>query len=217
MHVWRWLCGFLTVLLVASVASAGDLKIAFTDKEVRVEGLTPGGQAVWLSVAREKPSWITSIVRRDGFVADDDKDGQVRIEYDDALSRNSAWVVVDFETGDYAFATPEGMNWREVDFPAKALARDTAGAAKGFVAKRGFVELLFVRPGIGAWGLPVCDGSVTDEDRPTQGVLQVSLSRLRPLKGTAADTAPEAANVGDVMAAIDVDHHDVMVVRLGAQ
>jgi hypothetical protein len=63
------------------------------------------------------------------------------------------------------------------------------------------VELLLVRPGIGAWGLTVGDGGASDGDGDRNGAIRLALAALRPV--LLAPAAPSAVLPGDALVVID--------------
>ncbi|MFH1177309.1 MAG: hypothetical protein V1750_07870, partial [Acidobacteriota bacterium] len=52
-------------LVVAGISAAGKPSISFEQSRVVADGITPGAQAAWFSIARERPGWTTRVVRRE--------------------------------------------------------------------------------------------------------------------------------------------------------
>lgn len=67
-------------VLLAAPLSAVPPEISFEQHAVVAWGITPKGQAVWFSVAREISRQATNIVPRHSVELDDDDDGVVRLE-----------------------------------------------------------------------------------------------------------------------------------------
>ena len=73
---------------------------------------------------------------------------------------------------------------------------------------RGFVEILLVRPGQGAWGATVGDGGEADDDGIYDGRLTASLDRLRAV-GASPAVAPERFSPRDVVVVIDPNRMEI--------
>jgi hypothetical protein len=162
----------------ASAASAAiEPAITFEARAVVASGITPGGQVVWFSVARQIAERTATLVRREQIADADDKDGSVRLELGRPVPFQSIWVAVDLTTGAAAVAVPEGYPLRRVDLPGRNL--HAGGGKPDWVEDdRGYVDLLLVRPGEGAWVATVGDGGAEDDDGAYDGRLVASLAHL---------------------------------------
>jgi len=196
-----WFCGLAMAVAMVPAAIGAEPKLILDGQEVRVEGLTPGGQAVWFGIAHERDDWITVVVRREDLLPDDDRDGAVAFKLDHGVALLSIWAVVDLATGDFAIASPEGAEARPVDWPGNSVVRGPRGALQILQARREFLEVLLVRPGVGAWGLSLGDGGASDADARSDGTIQADLARMKAVK---SDTPPPAEFLpGDVAVVID--------------
>ncbi|MFL6202991.1 MAG: hypothetical protein ACJ76J_27805, partial [Thermoanaerobaculia bacterium] len=83
------------VLLAAPLAAAAAPGISFEPDAVVVRGISPKGQTVWFSVAREISRRSTNIVPRHAIVTDEDGDGLVRLELGQEVPLRSIWFAVD--------------------------------------------------------------------------------------------------------------------------
>jgi hypothetical protein len=175
---------------------------------VVASGITPRGRVVWLGVAREVAEHAATIVRREEIGRDDDGDGVVRFELGRAVPFQSIWVAVDLESGAWSAATPEGFPLRELDLPGRGAVRGQ-GRPDWIETTRGYVHLLVVRPGQGAWGLRVGDGGIDDEDGEGNGVLVASLARLRGVSASLA--APERFSPRDLWIVLDPTRMEIAV------
>lgn len=205
------------LVLAATLAGApatNPLTIAFEENAVVVRGVTPGGSVVWFSVAREHPHWLTRTVRRDAVLPDSDDDGMVRFELGQAVPRRSVWTAVDLATGACATATPRDMNRLEVQPAADSLRRSPVGAIEALQEARGFLEILLVRPGQGAWAQSVGDGGASDSNALPDGRVQASFASMRPIKSS--KTAPGQLAPGDVVIVVDPKSLEFYATRVGA-
>ena len=213
----RWpvlsLAGLL--LLAASPARAQSdettLQVSFDEHEVVVSGLAPGSRVAWLSLASEPRRYYVREVRREGIEAADGT-GTARIDAGEAVPPRSVWGVVDLESGAAAWAAPEGFPLEEVVPEGGGLARDDGGRLNRLLSRAVGLELLVVRPGSGAWGLTVFDGSPADRDGEPDGGLVVALDEGRPLLDSPA-AAPALLLAGDVVLGIDLKTYRVFTLR----
>ena len=200
------------ISLAAQPAPPAVPAISFEAEAVVASGVTAQGRVVWFSVAREIAESAATIVRRERILADEDGDGAVRFELDRAVPLRSIWVAVDLATGAWAAAGPEGYPLQRVDPPGLA-ARRGAEEADWVEDTRGYVELMVVRPGVGAWGLAAGDGGSSDGDGAADGRLTVPLDRLRGT-GLDATAAPERFDPRDLIFVIDPNEMDFAVRQL---
>lgn len=94
------------MLLVVPLSAAALPEISFEPSAVVARGITPKGQAVWFSVAREISRRSIDVVPRHAVTADEDADGAVRLELGQEVPLRSVWFAVDLATGETAVAAP---------------------------------------------------------------------------------------------------------------
>lgn len=198
------------LLLAAPLAAAAPPEITFESSAVVARGISPKGQAVWFSVAREISRQSTRVVPRQEVLTDEDGDGTVRLELDREVPLRSIWFAVDLATGETGVATPEGFPLLEVELPGEAI----PAALNGLELRRRFAHLLLVRPGVGAWQLRVGDGGESDEDGEPDGTLRAALSSLSPLQ-EGGPPPPERFSPKDVLLVIDPERMESASVRIG--
>lgn len=198
------------LLLALPVAAAAPPEITFEPDAVVARGISPKGQAVWFSVAREISRQATNVVPRQEILTDEDGDGTVRLELGREVPLRSIWFAVDLATGETGVATPEGFPLLEVDLPGEAI----PAALNGLELRRRFAYLLLVRPGVGAWQLRVGDGGESDEDGEPDGTLRAALSSLAPLE-EGGPPPPERFSPKDVLLVIDPERMESASVRIG--
>jgi hypothetical protein len=184
-----------------------DLKLAFEKSAVVASGLPPGSQVVWFGVARQISQHTATIVRRETVIADDDKDGAVRLELDRPVPFQSIWVAVDLATGAAAVAVPEGYPLRQVELPGQSVGHG-GGQSDWVEDSRGYVDIVVVRPGQGAWGATVGDGGGADDDGAYDGRLVAALDRMRGL-GPNPPGAPQHFKPRDLVVVIDPNRMEV--------
>lgn len=194
-----------------AVAAAEPPAVSFEPEAVVASGLTPKGQVIWFSVARETSRRATTVVPRIEARSDDDGDGTVRLELDREVPRKSIWFAVDLATGESAVATPEGFPKIERDLPGKAV----PAALNRLELERQFAYLVLVRPGVGAWSLRVGDGGESDQDGEPDGILRAALAGLVPV-GETGSRPPERFSPKDVLLIIDPDRMEYSAVRIGS-
>ncbi|HVT56884.1 MAG TPA: hypothetical protein VHR45_00655 [Thermoanaerobaculia bacterium] len=200
------------VLLLLPAPLLAVPAIHFEAQAVVVSGITPKGQVVWFSQAREFSQGVATMVRREKIAADSDGSGVVRFPLDRPVPALSVWVAVDLANGAAAAASPDGLPQRQLPLLDSGVIARGRALGDQIVDHRGFVELLVVRPGKGAWGATVGEGSDRDE-AATRGTLAASLARMRPL--AASPAAPSAFSAGDVVVVIDPNLLTYSVVKVG--
>jgi hypothetical protein len=199
------------VLLAVPLSAATPPQISFEPEAVVARGISPKGQAVWFSVAREISRRSTNVVPRHAIVADEDGDGTVRLELEQEVPLRSIWFVVDLATGETAVAVPEGFPLLEMELPRRAI----PAALNRLDLERRMAYLLLVRPGVGAWQLRVGDGGASDDDGEPDGTLRATLSSLTPVK-EGGPPPPDHFSPRDVLLVIDPERMESATVKIGA-
>ena len=206
---------FLLILTIAA-ATAQPLFAApaaeFLDQSIRISGIAPGSSIAYVSVSIETAEWMNKIVPRDGLLADADYDGVITIELQVRPAYRSVWGIVDLGSGESVIATPEGFESLPLD------PRDRMNQARGVLSsldaveiERNELEILLVRPGVGAWRLTAFDGGTTDADQVPNRMIRAALGAMTPLESSGPPPARIAA--GDVAIAIDPEELTHFLVR----
>lgn len=201
----------LLALPAAAPVAAAPPELAFEPAAVVVSGLPPAGEVIVYGITREHLVYFWRLVpTREVLLAD--ATGTARLEVPDGVGPRSIWAAVEPMTGELALASPEGFTPRELAFPAAGLGQSEAGAWR--VLQIGFerVELLYVRPGVGAWWLFAADGATSDDDGAENSTLRVRFDRALPLWG--AELPPAGLAPGDVVFAVSLDTLDFFAARL---
>jgi len=206
---------FVPVVLGMSL-SAGLLAqpaISFEGEAVVAQGLSPGGQAVLFGMAREPQGFHTRVVRRQQLVLADAA-GEARLELGQPVPTRSVWFVADLSSGAFRIAAPQGSPAKEIAFPAGGLEAAAAGRSGRLRSGIGFIEVLYVRPGRGVWGLTVGDGAQDDDDGVSDRSAAAALNRLIPVASSPPPPTDFAA--GDIVVVIDPRGLEFYVAQLPA-
>ena len=194
------------------IPAAPELELVFEDEAVVVRGAKAGETVVLFGVNRHISPDDAVLLRRvaDALVAD--ATGEARFELEGGAARQSMWVAVDLATGTLRTAAPQGYRVRQVSFRGRGLGR-RADDRDALEDMRSFVEILGVRPGVGAWTVTVGDGSPIDEDLRVDGRLEVALDNLQPL-GDSPAVAPDKVQRGDVVVLMDPNAMELTIVSV---
>jgi hypothetical protein len=202
----------LVVCLLAPFASAAPT-ITLDESSITVTGLNAGAEVVMFSLASVPQGDYLRLRRLDPVLRDEDRDGTVRYSPPGELQFKSTWAAVDLATGELAVATPRGFQARQLELPIASVRRNSAGEAIGLEHGLQAADILFVRPGVGAWGLTVADGGRDDEGAPNDDRIQTSVGRGRRTAPSFAE-APQKLKAGDVILVIDNFTLDLLAIRL---
>ena len=185
-----------------------------------VVGLEPEAEVVVYGISRRAgEGGIRQRVEHEAFLVDDDGDGQVTLELDAPVDHHSIWAVVDQASGAYVVDVPPGSPRRELEFPGRGPEEGSRGQLnrlrhEGF----GFVHLLLVRPGEGAWTVTAADGGPFDADGSFADGVLLEIDRARAVAGDGdaeeAAAPPERFAPGDVVVVIDSDRMSFYAARL---
>jgi hypothetical protein len=192
-----------TPLLRAAEASAPpELLVTFESAAVLAAELTPGGDAVFWSVGREPLGYVQRVVRHQGVEVIDAL-GEARFEPDTgAVLLKSLWAVADLSTGALAIGAPPGFVLREIPFPGNGFAVGAPGRVNRLRHPQSFVDLLVIRPGVGAWRLQAQDTGTADRDGEDDDQVMTDLEDLEPLAAGGPEP-PERFARGDLVVVID--------------
>ncbi len=201
-------------LLPISAASAAvaQPEIAFDKTAVVASGLTPGGDVVWFGVAREIAERTATIVRHQEIATDDDGDGSVTFDLGRDVPFQSIWVAIDLTTGASAIAVPDGYPLREADLPVSEV-RLGVGEADRIEDSRGYLDILVVRPGVGAWSVTVGDGGPADADGAYDGHLAAATADMHDVS-SGEPGPPDHLGPNDVVVVVDPNAMEIGLRKL---
>lgn len=191
---------------VRSASAPPELLVSFEEAAVVVAGATEGSDVAFYSIAREPRGAYQSVVRRSGL-AYADAQGEARFDVESGpegggVPLKSVWAVVDLATGAYAVAAPEGFDLRPVPLPGQAFQVGAPGVVNRLRHEYPSVDLLVVRPGVGAWSLRSVDQGPTDHDPADDDRVLTSLEDLESLDGLGTPP-PERYGRDDVVIFIE--------------
>jgi hypothetical protein len=174
--------------------------LVFSNQTVQVQGMTPGGMVVWFGVLKVVQEYAP-VLSQQVEVATADALGQSTLSITPFVPQVSIWVAVDLKTGAFTFGGPPGSPPQQIALAPLGLSIGGGAAPDQLVDAADFIEVLLVRPGIGAWTKTVGSGGVGDESNPSDAALKVSIGNLDPLAmgGAAAPVAPLKVNAGDLL------------------
>jgi hypothetical protein len=190
-----------TLFLSSGVCAAtpGSAQLRIEGPAVIASGLTPGEKAVVFGVVQEPHRYWWTLVRYAEVVAVG-SDGTIRYQSPSAVDR-SFWAVVDLKSGAVAVGVPPGAELRPASLRPQSLRANAAGLIDAFVSSRESVEILCVRPDVGAWALSNGDGGENDRDGVVNGSTTTYAGAMKPLGGSPA--APATLLPHDIIIAVD--------------
>lgn len=179
-------------------------EISFDAEAVVADGLTPEGHAVMFGIARR---WLGYHQRVERFeeVLTADADGATRLELGEDVPPFAMWVVVDLQSGEAATGPTPGFSGTVHPFPSAGL-HGRGGEPDRLRQALESGQILYVRPGVGAWGLTPFDGGGFDADGTDDGAFEVALGDLLPTRGSdqlPAAEPPTAIAPGDLIYVVD--------------
>lgn len=187
-------------------------EIVFEAGGVSVAGLTPGGEAVLFAVARRALGYHQRVERVEEVLVADGE-GVARFEIPEGVPVTAVWAVVDLTTGELAAGPSPGFSRSVRPFPTAGL-RGRGGVPGRLSAALEGAQILYVRPGEGAWGTALLDGGVYDQDGADDGAFEVSLVDLVAV-GTSGSAAPPAeVAAGDLVVVIDSTDLSLFTLRV---
>ena len=207
---------FTVVLVLVSgalMAALATPSVTFEQRTVVCSGVTEGGDVVLFAVSREPQATGESNIVQTRLVASDtDRDSIVRFELGRDVPYLSVWSAVDVTTGAFAIGTKEPFPLRRVAWPSNAVGTDSDGSLRKLeLTGRGVVDVLWLRPGTGAWAMTLYDGGASDEARGNDGRIRALLDDLRTLAG---EPPPRHLKKDDVLVIIDQRKLEIFAARI---
>jgi hypothetical protein len=185
--------------------------ILFEETAVTLKGLTPEGLVVLFSIAWESEKGVSQLVRRESLLPDSNGDGEVRKDLGKPIPDKSIWFAVDLTSGELGIRQPRQPHaawFAKSPFPVWSL----PFTLDHLELRRDFVQLVVVRPRVGAWGGRVRDGFASDPDGKRNGIVPVRLDRLWALGDS--PPPPQVLAAGDLLLIVDPTRGQYMTFRL---
>jgi hypothetical protein len=186
-----FLLTLLTLLLVSrngysAVTPPVPPAITFEPSALVITGVTPNTAIIVFGVECRVQGygWATRNVYE---VLQSDASGNARLDVSPrVIPPRSIYTAVDSLTGGFAVVSAQGAPLATPSAPSLTLndsLADEVTAFDTFDLNRQWIEVICVRPGVGAWRMSVNDGSSADA-LPTPGAVQLEASGMHLLAGT---------------------------------
>jgi hypothetical protein len=207
----------LLILVTAQASAANDdkLTISVTKQAITASGLSPGSTAVLFGIAQVPiPHAYMNKVQRWSVTAEDTgHKGTVTFDLKQDVPLASVWAVVDLRNAHYATFSGPGVGLREtaLDNP---LRKGPSLEADRFSFDHGYLDLLYVHPGLGSWTWSAVGGTKADNGGPNNSTI-VSLADAKPVGQSGSK--PASFLPGGILVAIDFTHLEIAVVRVDQQ
>lgn len=202
----------LGCLLVLSNLASAEVKITFEADAAVATGITPGGDAVWFGVSRDREEWSDHFFHWRHASSDEDRDGSVSYPREKEFPALTVLVVVDLADGAFAIGTAYP---RESPIPPLELAGaqvGPSGTLTSFRHQGTHVDVFVARAGTGAWNASIADGGPLDQDGVADGFVTIGFASLRPAGGQTGRL--DGVRVGDIVALGDARGPWVRVTRV---
>lgn len=189
------------VPIEAKAASPATSPLTFEPRAISGP-VAAGGGAAWMSVAFRRVNFSTTFERRTAITPDTDRDGRARWEQSDDVPSTGIWLMTDLTDGHLVVSRPNGDIPSRRAFPHAMFLRDEQGRYTHMVLQQNHTyDVLWVRPGTGAWTMTLMDGGETDLEVMPDGYGVYNTAQMRPVGDSPAPPAELAP--GDVFAGID--------------
>jgi hypothetical protein len=201
---------FLSLAVAASALAADQapLTVDLQVETIVVGGLQPGGTVSVLLVARDESGPWPEVTRRHEQLADDDRDGVVRLS---AAVPPRATVIVAVDHADGRFATFPALSQIPVlPVPPDGLTVDGHGRPIRFAPILSHAWALLIRPNVGAWTLAVSEGGADDADARVDHRATIAFERMRARAG---GKGPDHLLPRDVLVLIDTSTLRLLIMQ----
>ncbi len=201
----------LFTLIVATLAGAAkgaqpvppssSLSITFTKTTIAAAGVTPGGRVVLFGISREVTRRAPRIVKRQETLTDSDNDGTVTLTLPGGVPHRAIWILVDLASGRYAVLPTATYDNPPTPLTPDRIRNDNNGQLRKLEIPFTEAQIVFVRPGVGAWSMEGAKDSAVDENKGAPYGIRLDIGHMQPIAD--APPAPNSFHNGDVLAFID--------------
>jgi len=209
-----------TALGIAALATiaygappVAPLSVVLQQKTVTVAGVSPGGEVTILADQIEPRQFEPALIHIKALLNGIGGQAQLTLREHD-VQRSSVWIAIDNKTGAYGVALPPGSLFHEVLVPSHDLVRNGKGDVVKMDVPFTIVDLLVVRPAVGAWHGTIADGSADDDDPKPNGRTGCDVAKLKQL-GKIDHGALDKLKNDDVVVGIDPASATYFVTRVG--
>ncbi len=158
--------------------TVAPINITFSNASVTASGITPGGTALVFGLSRQQEDGWVDNARIQRVLTDTERTGTVTVNLDHDLVQSAVWVAMDLADGRMEISTPNGSHFRAVTFPG-GLEDGTSGKNERLVSGRSFIDVIWVRPGTGAWYYS--GGGAILGARSNGGKITVEADQMQPI------------------------------------
>jgi hypothetical protein len=210
----------LTSLVLCAVQSAfasndDKLTITVAQRAITVSGLSPGSTAVFFGVAQAPipGAYMKHVQRWAVTVEDTGHNGTVTFDLQQDVPLASVWAVVDLRNAHYATVSGPGIRLREITID-NPLRKGQSSSVDRFAFDHGYLDLLYVHPGLGSWTWSAVGGGTADNGGPNNATI-VALAAGRPVGQSGSK--PAGFLPGGILVAVDFIHLEIAVVHVDEQ
>lgn len=205
------------LFLLASLSAAAarpvqEPSIVVSNNVLSITNISAGGSVAVFGAAQHVGTTV-HLKRWQRLLTDTDSDGRVDWDLGTETPLDTLWVAVDVSTGGVAAVAPTESRFQRIEFPAEALRKGQDDKIEQFVAGRKMIDLLVVRPRVGAWAGFAADGHASDGDQQQNGQSAVVFAQARALDGRAP--APRHLTPRDVVVAVDLRKLEYYMTEVG--
>lgn len=190
-----------------AAGKANPPKVDFGREGVTVRDLKPGTKVAWMAMVREPQGYHVRVRVLRGY-GPATPNSTFSMAFDKADSTRGLWLIADVDAGTGVRASSPVTATSN-----RPIAVRAANGASRVEIDSAAVEVLYVRPGRGAWTYTVADGGGRDADALPNGTIVMRLESLKPMKGN--PHAPTAIEAGDLMLIIDPRFMRTAAVEVG--
>jgi hypothetical protein len=195
--------------LLLSPSARADVKLTLEQSSITAAGITPGGEAIVFAALIGTYNGHPLLLRQAEIVIDDDRDGSITIPRRVDV-RAAVWTVVDQKTGAFGITSPTG----------KVRLLQLAGQAwrsgvEDLEIDRDVLEVLLVRPGVGAWTSRISEGGSGDADGNVNSKIKLRVPDMDAMGKV--NRAAGTVQKDDVLVLIDPRELQVVVIRASTE
>jgi hypothetical protein len=204
---------FIAISSAVYAASAPKLTLTIQGNTVTATGISPGSTAIFVGAARvpDRRAYLDRIQRWATAVDDADHDGVVALTLPADVPPVSLWAVADLRDGEYAMVNGPRLGFHRMDL-GNPMRKSKSGSVDSLLLNRRYVELVYVKPGLGALQWTANGSSASDELVANVGTIvsigkgnALHVSGQRPINFTPGGTLIAIDLISMEVGAVDID------------